>query len=460
MNKIYFTSFVIAASFIAMMVPVQQANAQVAGLASCAAGSFIGARVGAALGALGSGMNVPTNDTQNNQKESLLDALAFCAAKQILHQMTIATVNWINSGFDGSPAFLSDPEGFFLDAADQLTGDFISQSGPLSSLCSPWSVDVRLKLALGQYQGSGRTSGYYRYGCTLSTIIDNAENATINGFIGGDFNQGGWPAFIAMTTDPRNNPYGSYLRAQADLNQQLADRKTAINQDLDRGNGFLSWKQCRQVPVTDVGSDDTVGGTYESCTVETPGSVIADTLNKQLGTTQDELVNADEMNEIVSALITQLANRLLGSGLRSLSPGGTNYRTGGQPAYFTQLQDEIAAENRAAGQTLYEQAITLVADSRNRLETARSCIVSEIASAYGTNPVQVAEAQLRVTAIESTINTRVVPLITALTTAQRNATSESQGTQALIDSQTQTTAFNQEAQTYQSYCDSLDLNIN
>ncbi len=71
---------------------------------------------------------------------------------------------------------------------------------------------------------------------------------SIAGFEGGDFSQGGWPAFAALA-EPQNSFYGAYLESEADLSTQVA-QKTATNQKLlDQGNGFLSFQQCTPNPA-------------------------------------------------------------------------------------------------------------------------------------------------------------------------------------------------------------------
>ena len=52
--------------------------------------------------------------TKNVLKE-VLKQVARAAAKRLLAELTKSTVNWINSGFHGSPLFLEDPDSFFED---------------------------------------------------------------------------------------------------------------------------------------------------------------------------------------------------------------------------------------------------------------------------------------------------------------------------------------------------------
>jgi hypothetical protein len=311
-------------------------------------------------------------------KETVLDPLAWGLAKMLLQSITADVVNWINSGFQGSPAFISNPTGFFLDVADQATGAFIANSGPLSSLCTPFNLDIRLNLALQTTQPVRK-----RYACTLSTIISAAQQShigvsgtvtnngqviagggvsvgggnSINGFMNGDFSQGGWPAFIAMTTQPQNNYMGAYLTAQSDLQSQISSQQATIKADVQAGGGFMSYHKCDVLGTVDrnatIDAEDSIPGidnpntttkinpdgsiTYQICHNETPGSTISAALNKQLGSGSDSLVAADEFDEVLSAAFNQLMTHVLTGGLYSSSQPSS----GGTQSVMTSLRDDM-----------------------------------------------------------------------------------------------------------------------
>jgi hypothetical protein len=300
-------------------------------------------------------------------KEFVLDGIAYMIAKQILRQMTSSIVNWINSGFEGSPSFVTDPAGFFVDVADQLTGEFISQSGALSQLCTNINLDLRIALALKYRPYSQR-----RYACTLSTVIANAKssvkNASINGFTAGDFKQGGWPAFVSLTTEPQNNYIGAYILASDDLSYQIANKSVQQRDELNQGQGFLSWKTCKDAPVSGdsnfvgpvapgqgsnvvgsnfVGPVNTAGGQVQRkkvCETQTPGKVISGALETQLGSPVRELELADEFNEIINALFAQLVTTVLTGGLAGASGNGPS----DSGAYLNQLQQEVDTRDMGA----------------------------------------------------------------------------------------------------------------
>jgi hypothetical protein len=45
-------------------------------------------------------------------KETVADGIAWAVAKLVVREMTTSIVNWINSGFKGNPAFVTDLGGF------------------------------------------------------------------------------------------------------------------------------------------------------------------------------------------------------------------------------------------------------------------------------------------------------------------------------------------------------------
>lgn len=377
------------------------------------------------------GINNYINHTMTHLKDFVLDKAATLIAKQILHQLTVSVINWINTGFEGSPSFLTNPGAFFLDAADQVTGAFLATNGPLSALCSPFAIDIRLSLALSQ-----TSLATQRYTCTVGKIIEAQRNGpdiiingkvvrsskgSMDGFLGGDFGQGGWPAFIALTTEPQNNPYGAFLSAQSDLYARIGAQQNVIHADLQLGQGFMSWSDCKDIPggtvdpnnadqvreadaITGYGSNPSIKTknnkdgtmTYRECTTQTPGSVISNTLEKNLNVPVTELELANNINAIINALMTKMVSTMLTKGLGSLSSGSS-----GNPAYTQEVITEInssqamessASELRSTISTArdqvakyidpYKQSIDLLNDSKSRLMSARQCLTAKYPSDY------------------------------------------------------------------------------
>jgi hypothetical protein len=363
-------------------------------------------------------------------KEEVLDPAAWAAAKALLQSMTSDTVDWVNSGFSGSPSFLTNPSAFFSDAADQLTGQFISDTGVLSNLCSPFSTDLRLSLAfqqagnldlsglggigsalsgLGGLGGSGSSGN--RYSCTLGSIINNVSNAgasaSISGFMNGDFSQGGWPAFIALS-EPENNESGAFLEAESDLESSIADQNDEYQQQLSQGGGFLTYQQCDDVPSYDGGdeSDSSV------CTDETPGSVIAASLNKELGNPTDSLVQAHELDEVIGSLASEVMQQVLSGGLYNASQPSAD----GSASFISQLRNDTSgstAATTAAGTAA--GSIDKYINNATEIQSQYDTIVSNIESIQSTYQSLVTLCQTNdpaeVANVQSILDTQITPML-------------------------------------------------
>lgn len=266
-----------------------------------------------------------TADWSTFMKEYALDAVAVQTVNMIIERVTASTVNWINSGFKGSPAYVQDPEKYFLDLGDKIAGEFIMKDPRLSNLCGPISARVRLALTQNYI-------GERQWSCTLSQVGNNLENFM------NDFSQGGWDNFFEVTQRQQNNPIGAFMQAQSELSAQLNSRSESARMQLGWGTGFLSKKTCvrhseavqgetitgeRQLIGIDAEGNEIYGDPINQtlpdvppkCIEEkivTPGSVIEDQLNNVLGIGNEKLAVADEINEIVSALLNQMLNRVIG----------------------------------------------------------------------------------------------------------------------------------------------------
>lgn len=231
--------------------------------------------------------------TAANIKEYVLDPLAWMAAQAMVRSISQSTINWINSGFQGSPAYVTDLDGFLTDIVDRTVGNFIYGTS-LSFLCSPFQLQIRLALAT-QY-GSFRD----RTMCRLTGIVSNIEN-----FLNGSFSSGGWNGWFQLVT--RDNTYNRYLDASAQLSVQILGRQFGQLTQLSWGRGFFGWTRCSAADPNNQNSP-------KKCTVVTPGSAIQDNLSKVLGLPLDKLGVADEINEILSALVMQLVSQVFGGG--------------------------------------------------------------------------------------------------------------------------------------------------
>jgi len=265
-------------------------------------------------------------DISTAAKDYGLDALGWEIVNRIISRMSASTVKWINSGFEGKPAYVTDPTAYFTDLGDKVAGEFIFRNANLNFLCGTMSAKIRLALANNYNRNEGDI-----WRCTLTDVIDN-----VDGFMN-DFEQGGWDGFFALTQEQQNNPIGAYIQAEGELARRIAEKTGAKDKELSWGSGFMSQKECVEtgpaisVPIYDaqgkeIGSKPAEGPCLKEVTV-TPGDTISNQLNKQLGLGNDKLAVADEINEIISGLLNQLVSRVIGGvagGLRGASESNSS----------------------------------------------------------------------------------------------------------------------------------------
>lgn len=275
------------------------------------------------------------------------DAAAFYFARQALGILTAQTVNWIRTGglYPGGgsgPLFVTDISGYFAQVADNAAGLFLEQvldPEIFNLLCTPWRNQFvnLLQQTSGPYLPS-----YQRARCTLTDIVAN-----ISGVAPGDFYTR--TQYWNQIRLPQNNIYDTFLSAYYGRSTFLESREAAARQELSFGKGFLSWKKkelvdtgqrqsrCLEWIYNDKGEvigcakeDFGPGGKgypiyKEVEKVETPGSVIEDRLAEVLGSDVRSLEVADELNEVIAAILERLVSEIFtgGKGLAGWSPAGS-----------------------------------------------------------------------------------------------------------------------------------------
>lgn len=250
-------------------------------------------------------------------KEYSLDIIAWALVNKVLESMIQSTTDWINSGFNGKPAFVQDMQGFVLDVADKYALGFI-YGGNLDALCSPFKLNVQLALEISY----ANTREYYA-GCRLTDAITN-----LDGFLNGDFaGGGGWGAWYDITLNPQMNPTGALFLAEGALNAGISNARAGTLFEINLGQGFLSKK--------DPNCDENLG----PCPIITPGQTIQQTLQTALDIPAGRLTLADEFNEMLGALFSQLANQAL-SGAGGLLGLSNSYDSSGNN-YFDRMRSDV-----------------------------------------------------------------------------------------------------------------------
>lgn len=288
----------------------------------------------------GSSATTAGNTTVLSNKETWLDGLAWTAANVIIDQFGDALVTWIQNGFEGSPMFLSDPEGFFRDTANQVSGAIIDEMD-LEWLCEPIGP-LRIKMDFF-FPGTDRA----KYRCTFNDIVDNFQNMADRDDIsdwldidvnirqnnivreyGNDFRNGGFLMWL-MSTKPKNNDVGRVVQA---ADNAYAAARVSVEMggfQLKLNSGFFGVKKCiEEVPnmVTEVEYDPLdPDNPYKKTELQdgmkcakwetkTPGQLVQSQLNSVVDKDKQRLQVADEIDEIIGTLATTMMGWLVTGG--------------------------------------------------------------------------------------------------------------------------------------------------
>lgn len=279
---------------------VQKAEAQ--GVVAGLIGSFAQNALG---GTIGSFLNAALQ-----QKELVWDGMFYNLGKKILQEMTQNIIQWVNSGFDGDPAFVTDLNEYKLETKDEVAGNYI-YGDDLDPICDAFELDVRAALAekhVTERTPSSKTKAIAQ--CTAES------KGNVGKFIEGDFTEGGWDMWFEIVLNPeRNTPLGTFLSLEEDLNDNIEEEISNKMAEYQANQGFISMKSCS--------GEDSVAGIGEKCTVTTPGIIIKDQLSFALETPARSLIEADEVDEILGALFSRLAEQAI-TGVNGLLGLGGN----------------------------------------------------------------------------------------------------------------------------------------
>lgn len=409
------------------------------------------------------------NESSQTLIEKVLNGIAWLVAKTAVQSITRSTVNWINSGFNGSPAFVTDLQQNLNVLSDTVANNFFQQLNNTAvaatgfNLTSPFQDQITQQLRANYYKQTGSLLGGAQY--NLSNQSSNPKD-----FLNGNFSQGGFNAFFSANANPANNPFGAYQLASNALWSQIDAAAQQRKLEYQVGNGFLSWRgNCStadsvlgasdpisssiSVDTTDnpianiaLGGDGTSNSVNLSQTepcfgspIKTPGSVIESQLEQQLGSGVEQLNLADSINEVVSALMSQLVGQVIGgTGLSGVSQPSS----GGGSSYVDQTSTEYGtqASSLATGvtQTIANDLKTLTT-YRNNWQTIQSAATAAQQACGSTGPALISSTLTQA-------NAGVAKADAAI--QQENAISKSLQTAASSGDLTQITVATTQYQSY------------
>ena len=312
---------------------------------------------GGAYGAVGmqgpGGSHVPVfDDAVHDQerlityKECLLDGIVNSMRETLISFIIKSVVLWTNQGLDGNPAFITNLPLHMLERVADPAAERIITGPETAALAGPFRRDVRVALARNYSQRTRSPESALRCDLSDAQIQALSENDIIGA--------GGWGAYLQYSIQPSCNPFFAYQNASARvqdvINADISNEQT----QLDWGSGFQTVERTRTV---DVGA----GRSISVNRVVTPGFMIAEHLRQTIGTGLRQSENADEIDEIISALMANIGTQML-TDLEGLA--GLSSSFGGQAPYV----DRVAADSAARTRSSLVGAATAVVNNTLRVE--------------------------------------------------------------------------------------------
>ncbi|MFN4181283.1 MAG: hypothetical protein ACK4FA_01115 [Candidatus Paceibacteria bacterium] len=291
-----------------------------------------------------------------DENDTCLKSIGRMVVKMMLQKITLSTVQWIQTGAHGGPAFVQNTGKFFRDIAKEevlqfglelnfgadcqavWSGDILGTSGSTnidstSDCVSPYAKSW-FKSQAQAFNKKFTDNARY----SLNELIAETTPQYTGASFHADFSAGGWNAWNALTSVPANNPVGFGLLAEAELSARLAgtQKSTAeqIQESLEQSNGFLGDYRCADPEGTtkdqhraalESGQTDLVCRRWEYVT---PGKMIADSATKIVNYQDNNLLKAEDLNDavaaIIDALIARFSNDLYENGLAGFSDEGSD----------------------------------------------------------------------------------------------------------------------------------------
>lgn len=179
------------------------------------------------------------------ENDSCLKSIGRMVTKILLQKITLSTVEWINTGFEGKPLFLQDPGKFFGDIATTEILQFRAEID--NPTLYPFGRDF-LKAQVSQINRRFAQNARYSANELIAQTTPEYSAATFST----DFSKGGWNAWTAITQVPANNPIGFQVIASNELSLRLAGTSASNaerkQQEIQQSEGFLGVERCVEAP--------------------------------------------------------------------------------------------------------------------------------------------------------------------------------------------------------------------
>lgn len=295
---------------------------------------------------------VKTSTASLDANDTCLKNIGRLVIKMLLQKMTISTVNWINSGFDGKPAFIQNPSKFFEDIAKN---EFLQFGAEINNEALFPFGKAWLRNQAEHFNDKFADNARY----SLDELIRNTTPQYSAAGFWLNFDQGGWGAWSAMTQYPQNNSLGFQLMASNELQRRLVgtSQSTAQNvrEALQAADGFLGDERCIEAGTGKINLDITKSEynaalrktppeyLCSSWQYVTPGKLIAEAATSTIKYPENNLLKADDLNDAMAAIMDALLSRFSAD---LMEKGYANLGSDGSDGLLAYAQGSFSGDNR------------------------------------------------------------------------------------------------------------------
>ncbi len=249
----------------------------------------------------------------------VFEPLAFVLSGEILKAITGGIISFVIGEANGTgvPQFVVDVQESLRTVSDSHALAFIRDFGEHSN--SPFASSIRLSIE-DEYFSKTSLAGFWAR--NMSTLRQSSRFYT-DDYLRGDWRRGGIHSWFALTIRTENNPYLLHQESQRQLQGIVGSGAGGATgarlEELKWGNGFMSWcggafgedYDLPEEQETSHPGDDCIDKvTGETLKIKTPGTVIADALNRAFSSEQEKIVRmgnvGPQVNEILGNIATVL----------------------------------------------------------------------------------------------------------------------------------------------------------
>lgn len=245
------------------------------------------------------------------------DSIMFCIINEIITYITISTIQWINSGFDGNPVFIQNPGALFQRIAAQEAGNFIYTAA--NGVQRAASAGVHQTLGTVANQGYALT-GAMRQGVTTGLVGYYNNYAGMSGMSGNyvpprptlsnaqmmNRNFQGFGVQSQLYNPNNYNPYtGAYGPVAFNYGPAMVSqmsRQQEISALQYQTSPYYNFNQCPP------GQERLYDGSCKPNSILTtvPGKQVESELNARNMTKYIRTATANSFDAIITALVNQL----------------------------------------------------------------------------------------------------------------------------------------------------------